>query len=109
MLDNWLLRVIRLILHGCRLIRKETLMLRLRGLLPGFVCTHTILCVELSIYPFGSISTGGISYYLGRLLTQNLLVFLLSLSALRPVISVGSVILSDINLAAVDGHDLTGY
>ena len=92
-----LIRLLLLILNHSWLIWIKTLMLHLRWLLSWFVSTNAVLCVKLSIYTLCSVSARGISNDL-ILFTQhmNLLVFLLSLSALWPVIGIRSVILCDI-------------
>ena len=100
MLDDRLLLLIRLllILGDPGLIRVEALVLDLGGLLPGFVCTDTILGIKLRVDSLGSIPTRCVSNNLG-LFCQHvyLLIFLLSFTTLRPIV-VRGVILCDIDL-----------
>ena len=110
MLDNRLLLLIRLllILSNSGLIGVEALMLDLGRLLPGFVCTYAILGIKLRIDSLCSIPTRCVSNYL-CLFCQHvyLLIFLLSFTALRPIV-VRCVILCDINLV-VAGHGLGNH
>ena len=89
MLDDRLLLLIRLllILGDPGLIRVEALVLDLGGLLPGFVCTDTILGIKLCIDSLCSIPTRCVSNNLG-LFCQHvyLLIFLLSFTTLRPIV-----------------------
>ena len=99
----WLL----LIMNYSWLIRIEALVLDLRGLLTGFVATYTVLGVELSINALSSIPARCGRNNLGLLGKHlDLLVLLLSFSALRPVI-IWSVVLSNINF--VGSHRLRDH